>query len=264
MKPDVSIIAPVHNAEAFLPTMLDSFLRQTFEAWEAVCVDDASLDGSWEILSSYASNDQRIRLIRNPEGKGAGWSRNLAMEHSSGRYVMFCDSDDWYEPNACEKMIQAISSKNLDLVQCYAQIEIEGSMCADNIPNIPNLEYFNPPLKFGGLFRRPHRGLNSLCWEKILSREFLSKYHICFPSCSKHEDEVFCAACAIAAKRTAILPVPLYHYRVHGGSLMQSVQADENRIWRTNVQELSAWAGANGFEHSRLLRKYIRKCEVYF
>ena len=262
MKPDVSIIVPVHNAEKFLPAMLDSFLRQTFEGWEAVCVDDASSDGSWEILSSYAGNGQRIRLIRNPEGKGAGWSRNLALEHSSGRYVMFCDSDDWYEPDACEKMVHAISGKNLDLVQCYASIEVADAGKAAE--NIPNLEYFNPPLRWGGLFRRPHRGLNSLCWEKILSREFLSKYHIRFPSCSKHEDEVFCAACAIAAKRTAILPVPLYHYRIHKGSLMQTVQEDESRIWRASVQELSAWAGRNGFEHSRLLRKYIRKWEVYF
>jgi len=261
MKSAVSIIVPVHNAEKFLPVMLDSFLGQTFEDWEAVCVDDASSDGSWEILSSYASCDRRIRPHKNLEGKGAGWSRNLAMEHSSGSYVMFCDSDDWYEPDACEKMYNAICGRNLELVQCYASIEVAD--VGKEAENIPSLEYFNPPLKFGGLFRRPHRGLNSLCWEKILSRAFLSKYHISFPSCSKHEDEVFCAACAIAAKRTAILPIPLYHYRIHEGSLMQTVQDDESGIWRASVQELSAWARRNGFEHSRLLKKYVRKWEVY-
>ena len=62
-KPEISIIIPVYNVERFLPECLDSILRQTFECFELILVDDGSKDGSGKICDKYAEQDERIRVI---------------------------------------------------------------------------------------------------------------------------------------------------------------------------------------------------------
>lgn len=257
--PLISIIMPVHNSAQFLGVALDSILSQTEDCWEALCFDDASSDDSLSILKAYSKKEARIRVFHGEVPNGAGHARNFCIDKSSGEFLMFCDSDDWLEPNACEKMLEKVRASKYDFVQCHAMIEASG-----NATPPCNIEWFNPPVGKFDFFRRPHRGINSLCWEKIIRRDFLDHFNIRFPQVLKHEDDVFCAECAIAAKKTAILPLQLYHYRLRAGSLMQTNRADENMIWRSNVSALTSWAEDNGFSNNRLVWKYCRKWQVYF
>lgn len=256
--PRVSIVVPVHNAGRNIARTLDALLAQTVDCWEAVCVDDASTDGSWDLLMDYSCRDNRIRVFRNETGQRAGWSRNRGTDEAKGEYVMFCDADDWYEPDMCEKMLAAIERSCADLVQCYASMEIEDGAI------LPcGIDWFNPPVRWGGLFRRAHRGLNTVCWNKIIRRSFLEGNGIRFTANNRHEDDLFCAECAIAVRRSRILPLPLYHYRVHAGSLMQSVRRSSEDVndWRNNIATLCEWAQANGNGRSRLVAKFVRKWE---
>ena len=93
----ISVIVPVYNVENILAKCLDSIIGQTFEDWEAVCVDDGSTDGSGTILDEYALKDSRIRVIHRNNG-GAGAARNSALEEITGKYVLFVDSDDFIHP----------------------------------------------------------------------------------------------------------------------------------------------------------------------
>ena len=257
MEAKISIVMPVHNAVDYLSQSITAIKDQSFSDWELICIDDGSSDGSREVLLSYAGLDQRIKVLCNDEPRGAGWSRNRGIAESNGNYVMFCDADDWYDPNACAEMLKAIERRKADMVQCYAIIEPE----FDNSPPC-DIRWFNPPVKWYGLLRRPHRGINSLCWEKIIRRDFIMRNNIRFPETAKHEDEVFCAECAIAARKTSILPKPLYHYRLRGGSLMHTERPDECLIWRHNIKTLKDWAMENGFSERRTVRKYIKKWEA--
>jgi len=96
-KPKISVIIPVYSAEETLNRCLDSVLCQTLPEIEIICIDDASTDGSGEILHNYASTDKRIKLIEFTENKGAAVARNSAINISRGEYLGFVDSDDYID-----------------------------------------------------------------------------------------------------------------------------------------------------------------------
>lgn len=113
--PKVSVIIPVYNAREFIGRCLDSLLDQTFTEWEAICVDDGSIDSSPWILDDYASKDPRIKVITQPNA-GVSAARNTALGAVSGDFVCFVDSDDFLHPQALELACSAAVEENADLV----------------------------------------------------------------------------------------------------------------------------------------------------
>ena len=94
----VSIITPLYNSETLIEQTIESVLRQTYKDWELIVIDDASSDGSAKIAESFATNDERIKLIKLDSNKGPAAARNRGIKEASGRYIAFLDSDDlWYE-----------------------------------------------------------------------------------------------------------------------------------------------------------------------
>ena len=112
----VSVLIAVYNTEKYLPECLDSLLNQTLMEWEAVCVDDASTDGSWNILQEYSEKDERIRVIRLSENHGQAYARNQALAKAKGDYVAFLDSDDRLSRDALEKVVACF--QNHPLTDC--------------------------------------------------------------------------------------------------------------------------------------------------
>lgn len=105
MKPTVSIVMPVHDAESFVEESLASVRRQTMAEWEVLVVDDASADGSADLVEKTAALDQRIRLIRLPDKVGPGGARNVGIREARGRYIAFLDSDDCWQPGKLERQL---------------------------------------------------------------------------------------------------------------------------------------------------------------
>lgn len=95
---DISIIVPVYNTAAYLEHCVSSIIAQRYSNWEAIFIDDGSTDNSFSILSEYAKNDARIRVIRQ-ENAGAGMARNAGIDVATGRYLVFLDSDDFIAPD---------------------------------------------------------------------------------------------------------------------------------------------------------------------
>ncbi len=96
----VSIIMPVHNAEATLSDAVESVLAQTYDRWELLIVDDHSDDGSMAIAHRYAAADPRIRVGCCEEHTGLpATPRNHALQMATGRYIAFLDSDDLWLPD---------------------------------------------------------------------------------------------------------------------------------------------------------------------
>ncbi|MFI3241776.1 MAG: glycosyltransferase, partial [Alphaproteobacteria bacterium] len=93
----ISIIIPVYNVEKYLSQCLDSILNQTFNDWEAICVNDGSTDKSAEILTKYANKDSRIKVI-NQENYGVSSARNAAVKKITGEWTCFLDADDAFAP----------------------------------------------------------------------------------------------------------------------------------------------------------------------
>lgn len=110
----ISIIIPIYNSEKYLRQCLTSVEMQTFKDFECLCIDDGSRDSSVSIVEEFMNRDSRFRLI-SQANQGASVARNTGLSQAKGQYIMFLDSDDWYEPNACEKAYEAITSENADV-----------------------------------------------------------------------------------------------------------------------------------------------------
>ena len=96
----ISIIVPVYNAEKYIRETVESVLAQTYDDWELLLIDDCSSDSSCEIIDSF--DDPRIRLIKQPENKGAYAARNRGLKEAEGRYIAFLDADDLWEKEKLE------------------------------------------------------------------------------------------------------------------------------------------------------------------
>ena len=92
--PMVSIIIPMYGVEKYLRRCLDGVLNQTFTDWQAICVNDGSPDKSGEIAREYAARDKRFIVIDKQNG-GLSDARNVGMQHATGDYILFVDSDDF-------------------------------------------------------------------------------------------------------------------------------------------------------------------------
>lgn len=111
----VSVIAPVYNVEKYIDRCIKSVLGQTLRDIELILVDDGSPDDCGKICDGYAATDSRIKVIHKENG-GVSAARNDGLSIATGEYVIFVDSDDWVEPDACEVMYQSAKNNNADIV----------------------------------------------------------------------------------------------------------------------------------------------------
>ncbi|OWT32639.1 hypothetical protein BGI41_06645 [Methanobrevibacter sp. 87.7] len=116
----ISIIMPVYNAEKYLENALDSIINQTIgiENLQVIIVDDNSSDSSSNILDKYYNdypNNFKIIHLKSNIG-GAYGPKNIALNHVKAPYIMFLDSDDSFELNACELLYNKITETNVDIV----------------------------------------------------------------------------------------------------------------------------------------------------
>ena len=131
---EISIIIPVYNAAAYLPRCLDSVAAQTFGDFEALIIDDGSTDCSADICGRYASRDGRFRIISCAR-RGVGAARNEGLENAAGRYVMFCDSDDYTAPDWAESLLDAARLHPSSLVGCeFAEAASDGTVNVVSLP----------------------------------------------------------------------------------------------------------------------------------
>lgn len=95
----VSIIMPYYNAANYIFETVGSIVNQTYKDWELIIVDDCSPDPETdEVLERVASTDNRIKILKAEKNGGAGVTRNIGIKAAQGRYIAFCDSDDWWYP----------------------------------------------------------------------------------------------------------------------------------------------------------------------
>ena len=104
----VSIIVANFNGENYLPTCLNSVLRNSYKDYELILVDDGSTDKSIEVIEGFLKKDKRIKLLRNHKNLGAAASRNRAIKKASGKYIVFLDNDTEVTYNWLVKIIEPL------------------------------------------------------------------------------------------------------------------------------------------------------------
>lgn len=215
--PAVSIIVACYNAEQYLPLCLKSLTEQSLENIEIICIDDASLDKTREIIEKAAKKDSRIVLLQNKSNMGVSKSRNAGIDIARADYIMFCDADDYYDSRMCEEMYEVVEKSHADMAISEIRVIYEAHkelMYSDS-------NYYS--LKYSGLTRiKDSVVLNTDLspTNKIFKKEVINKNNIRFPEGLYYEDAYFCVAYFCCSKNIYFLNDRLYNYIRHKSSTM--------------------------------------------
>ena len=215
--PKISVIVPIYNVEAYVAECLESLVKQTLTDIEIVCVDDCGKDRSMQTVQEYAARDNRIKIIKNWRNRGLSYSRNHGMKHAQAPYVMFCDSDDIFMVDTCEKLYNCITYSGADVAVGNINVIYE----ANHDLKDSDAKFFRIPAV--GTFAIP-RHQKCICygsaWGKIYRRDIIVNNKLQFPVGLKHEDEFFWPAYCSLATKIAFTEDIVYQYRRRAGSIM--------------------------------------------
>ena len=246
MSHTVSIIIPAFNAEQYLAKTLDSVLTQSYRDLEILVVNDASTDGTAAVVDHYTGLDNRIRAVHKAKNEGVSHARNDALELATGEYVLFVDSDDWIEPDTCERALAALKEHHADLVMWSYVREIGEESRPKRI--FDGNRIFDSEAVRGKLYRRmagaygselaQPENADALCtiWGKLYRRELIEQHHIRFPDIRKtgtYEDGLFNLEVMAHVKKAVFLDEYFYHYRRGmDGSLTTAYKEDLPQKWK--------------------------------
>lgn len=167
-----SVIIPAYNSERTLARCLDSVLRQKFQDYEVIIVDDGSTDKTKSIIESYKLKDSRIIGITKENG-GASSARNTGMNNATGDYIVFLDSDD----EVSSEYLYDLSGYNEDCIISGITVQREYTQHNENPPknsvyNKEDIPTFIEINNLGSYLRGP-------C-AKALKRQIISNFNIRF------------------------------------------------------------------------------------
>jgi glycosyltransferase involved in cell wall biosynthesis len=137
--PRVTVVIPAYNAEATLGETLESLFAQTFADFEAIVVDDGSVDGTVRVAESFG--DQRLRAISIPNG-GVARARNHAVRQAQGEFIAFLDADDLWEARKLEHQIAVFDLQPSAGLCVTGAIRIDGA--SRELAPIPALDTDDP------------------------------------------------------------------------------------------------------------------------
>lgn len=115
----VTIVIPCYNAENYIDSCIDSLLKQEYQNFNVIFIDDASKDRTVEKLENSVLNcNLDIKILKNKENSGPAVSRNRGILSAVTKYITFCDIDDSYEPNYLSKLLSELEKNDADLAFC--------------------------------------------------------------------------------------------------------------------------------------------------
>ena len=162
----ISIIMPAYNAEKTIERAIESVQRQTYTNWQLVIVNDGSKDATQTIIEQKCATDDRIEsyTINN---SGPAEARNYALERTNGKWIAFCDADDWLADNALFSMIDAVRNFSSQLGVCY--YTAPSGEQVESLSKTETIKQFLVNSEFGGYL-----------WNKIFLKDIIEKYNIKF------------------------------------------------------------------------------------
>lgn len=252
----VSIVIPVYNAEKFLNECLDSLLNQTMKEIEIICVDDGSTDSSAEIIKTYEKKDSRVKLYCQ-KNQYAGIARNNGFKHATGEYVLFLDSDDFFEPDMVELSYNLASDNNADICVFSSNLYDMETRQFKNYDWAFRREYFTE----GEVFSPqdyPHnenifRMFNGWAWDKLIRSDFIKKHNLEFQGLRSTNDMYFTFMALAKAERIITLDKMLVHQRVN---ISTSISRTRDKSWNNFYLALKAMN--EELKHSGLDKVYHR------
>lgn len=287
----ISIIVPVHNSEKYLRNSLESIINQSigFENIEVIIVNDASTDGTKDIIDEYSYKYNNFKPIHLTENTGAAYGpRNIGLRKATSDYIMFLDADDTFEPDACKVLYDEIKSSGADMVfgrywRVYDDVKQESyspySKGDNDIKSYPRfnriISFFSANLVYPILYGRfrPYRDkiiiddvrenpeilmILPAIWTRIFKRELIGE----FPDLVVGEDLNFILDIHDNGKIVFLNNKFVTNYQVHADSHDSSInekldfQVVLDSI--TSYKEAICKCNSYGFpEYNRMINPYL-------
>ena len=224
----LSVVIPCYNVKKHVRRCLESILvalcRLNNPA-EVICVDDGSTDGTVGEIEKI-SEEFRLRgfkiAILQQGNRGAGVARNAGLSIAKGKYLHFCDADDWVESDIFVSLIDAAEKSKAEIATCTRRIIRDDLMSTIS-------GFFGPVndlLKQGSAVISPEDISDSLFsfatqvpWNKIFSRRYINRMKLRFQEIPRANDVYFVCLALVHARRIALVNRPLYNYHINEGSV---------------------------------------------
>ena len=219
----VSIIVPVYNVEDCLSYCVDSLRQQTYKNIEIILVDDGSTDSSGEICDQHAQEDERIRVLHIENG-GLSNARNTGVKEASTDWIIFVDSDDYYDKRTVEYLVGLRDKYGVELVATpvievrdYESKDFSGSLTEKSSEKLDR--YTALKEMFYGNRVGTHSG------GKLYKKTILSRFP--YPKGMLYEDLAIAYEHIASCKHIAVGDINLYKYYRRPGSIVNSKYSDK-------------------------------------
>lgn len=240
MPPKFSVIIPIYNVSKYLDKCINSVLKQTYQDYEIILVDDGSTDLSGEICDVYAKKDQRIKVIHKKNG-GLSDARNAGMGIACGDYYYFLDGDDYISERLLQITMNTIEEQQADMVVMnYTKLDEKGKILetvhfnnsSHNIEHVKQkYEYYIQTLL------QYYQGWEA--WNRVFKGSIIREHHILFTDNSRifAEDLLFLMMYLQFAKKIVCTEEVLYYYLIRDNSIMSEKKKRFNAIQVTALAE---------------------------
>ncbi|MBD5231219.1 MAG: glycosyltransferase family 2 protein [Bacteroidales bacterium] len=187
--PLVTVIIPIYNSAAKLERCIQSVLDQSFRDWELLLVDNGSHDGSYEIMSTYATRDSRIKALQENR-RGVSAARNMGLNNARGEFISFIDSDDYVSPNFLASLLEY---KQYELVMCGYIVENYDSSfhVISRIEKTPGAMVWHKADPQESMAQQFKQGFMHFCWNKLFKKSIIDRERIRFKNIPVNEDYIF-------------------------------------------------------------------------
>lgn len=245
--PQISVIVPVYQAEAYLDSCIQSILSQTFTDWELILVDDGSPDRSGAMCDAYAFRDPRIQVLHQTN-QGQAAARNHGLAQATGKWICFVDSDDLVHPQMFQRLYQAAQEGNARMSMCFMweapQILPEffevGEPSWDVLPmDEQTLLTLHDQDEYPGW----------VACAKLISRELVEAYP--FGEGRVYEDNEAVCRWIYQAGRLALVQDKLYFYRTNPDSTTKKAFSEKRLDYLWALESILTFWGSVGYVQLR-------------
>lgn len=126
----ISVVIPAYKRAHIISRALESILEQTYQDFEILVVDDGSGDDTGAVVASLSKEEPRIRYFCHDTNRGAQAARNTGAKAAQGEWIVFLDSDDYFNPNSLEVLMLVAQSKGVKVVHSECEVLRKGESIA--------------------------------------------------------------------------------------------------------------------------------------
>lgn len=229
----ISVIVPIYNVEKYLPTCIESILNQTYKDLEILLIDDGSTDNSGKICDEYAERDNRCIVIHQ-QNKGVSETRNTGLNHATGEYISFIDSDDYIHPQMLEILYETLQKGAYDFaIVAHKKVFNKLEKINISVASINTISLNRDALMLG-LYNKTHISESDFqaVWNKLYKKTLLKD--MLFRSTGS-EDTEFNNRVYLKAQSAAFIDLELYYWLQRSNSISHQ---SRNFIGRANTYVL--------------------------